>query len=75
MPNVATSIPAGPAVSYCNTGHRAATDWFVLHELLGCQDVRLYDGSMVEWTANPNRPVESSRTKRDDVKKALGLGS
>jgi thiosulfate/3-mercaptopyruvate sulfurtransferase len=68
-------VPAGPAVSYCNTGHWAATDWFVLHELLGRQDVRLYDGSMVEWTANPNRPVESARTKWDDLKKKLGLGS
>jgi thiosulfate/3-mercaptopyruvate sulfurtransferase len=68
-------VPAGPAVSYCNTGHWAATDWFVLHELLGRQDVRLYDGSMVEWTAHPNRPVESSRTKWDDLKKKLGLGS
>ena len=68
-------VPAGPAVSYCNTGHWAATDWFVLHELLGREDVRLYDGSMVEWTANPNRPVESARTKWDDLKKKLGLGS
>ncbi|HEY0302235.1 MAG TPA: rhodanese-like domain-containing protein, partial [Rhizomicrobium sp.] len=68
-------VPAGPAVSYCNTGHWAATDWFVLHELLGRADVRLYDGSMVEWTANGNRPVESARTKWDDLKKKLGLGS
>jgi thiosulfate/3-mercaptopyruvate sulfurtransferase len=68
-------VPAGPAVSYCNTGHWAATDWFVLHELLGRKDVRLYDGSMVEWTANASRPIESSRTKWDDLKKALGLGS
>jgi thiosulfate/3-mercaptopyruvate sulfurtransferase len=72
---ISAHIPAGPAVSYCNTGHWAATDWFVLHELLGRQDVRLYDGSMVEWTANPSRPVESARTKWDDLKKALGLGS
>ena len=39
-------------MSYCNTGHWAATDWFVLHELLGRKDVRLYAGSMVEWTSN-----------------------
>ncbi|MDO8876480.1 MAG: sulfurtransferase [Pseudolabrys sp.] len=72
---LSSHIPAGPAVSYCNTGHWAATDWFVLHELLGRKDVRVYDGSMVEWTANASRPVESSRTKWDDLKKALGLGS
>jgi thiosulfate/3-mercaptopyruvate sulfurtransferase len=73
---VAAQVPTGkPVVSYCNTGHWAATDWFVLHEMLGRQQVRLYDGSMVEWTADPHRPVESSRTKWDDLKKVFGLGS
>lgn len=62
-------------IAYCNTGHWAATDWFVLHELLGRKDVSLYDGSMVEWSANASRPIASSRTKWDDVKKALGFGS
>ena len=47
----------------------------MLSEVLGKTDVKLYDGSMVEWTADPNRPVASSRTRWDDVKKALGLGS
>lgn len=73
--SLASHLPQGPAVAYCNTGHWAATDWFVLHELLGRKDVSLYDGSMVEWTADATRPIESSRTKWDDLKKALGLGS
>jgi thiosulfate/3-mercaptopyruvate sulfurtransferase len=68
-------IPSGPVTSYCNTGHWAATDWFVLSEVLGRKDVKLYPGSMVEWTADTRRPVESQRTKWDDLKKALGLGS
>ena len=68
-------MPAGPAVSYCNTGHWAATDWFVLSEILGRKDVRLYSGSMVEWTADPSRPLASARTKWDDLKKTLGFGS
>jgi thiosulfate/3-mercaptopyruvate sulfurtransferase len=72
---IATQIPAGPAVSYCNTGHWAATDWFVLHELLGRDNAKLYAGSMVEWTSNASRPIESARTKWDDLKKRLGLGS
>jgi len=72
---IASAVPAGPAVSYCNTGHWAATDWFVLHELLGRKETRLYAGSMVEWTSNASRPIESSRTKWDDLKKAVGLGS
>jgi thiosulfate/3-mercaptopyruvate sulfurtransferase len=72
---IAAALPAGPVVSYCNTGHWAATNWFVLSELLGKTDVRLYDGSMVEWSADPRRPVASERTRWDDVKKALGFGS
>ncbi len=38
-------------------------------------NARLYAGSMVEWTSNASRPIESSRTKWDDLKKKLGLGS
>ncbi len=75
LATLAAHVPNGPVVSYCNTGHWASTDWFVLHELLGHQHARLYAGSMVEWTSNGNRPIESSRTKWDDLKKTLGLGS
>lgn len=75
LEKVAANIPAGPTVSYCNTGHWASTDWFVLSELLGRKDVKLFAGSMVEWTSDANRPLASERTKWDDLKKALGLGS
>ena len=71
---IAAALPAGPVITYCNTGHWAATDWFVLSVVLGRPDVRLYDGSMVEWTAVEHRPVVSSRTRWDDLKMALGLG-
>lgn len=73
LAEIAARVPAGPAITYCNTGHWAATDWFVLSELLGRQ-ARLYDGSMVAWSADAHRPVVSSRTKWDDLKRALGLG-
>jgi thiosulfate/3-mercaptopyruvate sulfurtransferase len=75
LARIAAQVPAGPAITYCNTGHWAATDWFVLSELLGRKDARLYDGSMAAWTADTSRPVVSSRTKWDDLKKALGLGT
>lgn len=39
-------------VSFCNTGHWAATNWFVLSELLGYKDVKLYPESMVDWSAS-----------------------
>ena len=71
---IAAAVPEGPVISYCNTGHWAATNWFVLSELLGRKDMRLYDGSMVAWTSDTGRPVASSRTRWDDLKKAIGLG-
>lgn len=53
------AVPAGPVMPYCNTGQAAATDWFALAEVLRRPDVRLFDGSMSEWTADPARPVET----------------
>lgn len=43
-------------ITYCNTGHLASGAWFVMSELLGNPHVKLYDGSMHQWTAE-NRPV------------------
>lgn len=39
-----------PSITYCNTGHLASGAWFVMSELLGNKSVKLYDGSMHEWT-------------------------
>lgn len=39
-----------PTVTYCNTGHMASGMWFIQSEILGAKNVRLYDGSMHEWT-------------------------
>lgn len=44
-------------ISFCNTGHLASIAWFGLSEIEGIPNVRLYDGSMAEWTADPSRPV------------------
>lgn len=45
------------AVSFCNTGHWAATNWFVASELLGQSETKLYPGSMVEWTQDASLPM------------------
>ncbi|MGJ3260597.1 MAG: sulfurtransferase [Rhodospirillales bacterium] len=37
-------------VSFCNTGHWAATNWFALSELAGIENVKLYPESMVGWS-------------------------
>lgn len=41
--------PAGPIVFYSDTGLRAAIAWFAAHEIAKEKDVRLYDGSYLEW--------------------------
>ena len=50
-------VPAKAVMSYCNTGHQAATSWFILSELLHRPGATLYDGSMSEWTEDPAREV------------------
>jgi thiosulfate/3-mercaptopyruvate sulfurtransferase len=37
-------------VSFCNTGHWAATNWFALSELAGIENVKLYPESLVGWS-------------------------
>ncbi|MEJ8474101.1 sulfurtransferase [Roseibium algae] len=44
-------------VSYCNTGHWAATNWFVLTQLLGKKNVSVYDDSMVGWSRDNSLPI------------------
>jgi thiosulfate/3-mercaptopyruvate sulfurtransferase len=42
-----------PVIAYCGGGISATVDVFAL-SMLGCNDVRLYDGSLTEWSADPN---------------------
>jgi thiosulfate/3-mercaptopyruvate sulfurtransferase len=45
-------------VAYCRIGERSALTWFVLHELLGRDNVKNYDGSWTEWGSLVRAPVE-----------------
>jgi thiosulfate/3-mercaptopyruvate sulfurtransferase len=45
-------------IAYCRIGERSAHTWFVLHELLGRDDVKNYDGSWTEWGNLVNVPIE-----------------
>jgi thiosulfate/3-mercaptopyruvate sulfurtransferase len=49
---------ARETIYFCNTGHWSALAWFIQSELLGRKSARVYDGSMVDWTAEPGRPTE-----------------
>ena len=45
-------------IAYCRIGERSAHTWFVLHELLGEDDVKNYDGSWTEWGNMVAVPIE-----------------
>ncbi len=52
-------VPAdADPVVFCNAGLESALGWFVLHELLGRAGTRLYDGSLAEWSRDPELPMQ-----------------
>ena len=46
-------------ITYCRVGERSSIEWFVLHQLLGYDDVRNYDGSWTEWGNLVGAPIET----------------
>jgi thiosulfate/3-mercaptopyruvate sulfurtransferase len=48
--------PKRAAITYCNSGHLSSGPWFVLSELLGNHNAKLYDGSLHQWTLE-KRPM------------------
>ncbi|MCW2954872.1 MAG: Rhodanese domain protein [Conexibacter sp.] len=51
-------LSGDPIIAYCRIGERSAHTWFVLHELLGQDDVKNYDGSWTEWGNLVAVPIE-----------------
>ncbi len=45
-------------IAYCRIGERSSHTWFALHELLGYETVKNYDGSWTEWGSLVGAPVE-----------------
>jgi thiosulfate/3-mercaptopyruvate sulfurtransferase len=50
--------PDKDVIAYCRIGERSSHSWFVLHELLGYNRVRNYDGSWTEWGSLIGVPIE-----------------
>jgi thiosulfate/3-mercaptopyruvate sulfurtransferase len=45
-------------ITYCDTGKVCTTWWLALADLLGYKNVKVYDGSSMEWMADPAAPIE-----------------
>lgn len=45
-------------INFCNSGHWASLGWFASHELMGNKGAKMYDGSMLEWSADDSLPIE-----------------
>ena len=50
--------PDKDVIAYCRIGERSSHSWFVLHELLGYNRVRNYDGSWTEYGSLIGVPIE-----------------
>lgn len=51
--------PDREIITYCQVGVRAAHAWFVLRELLGSPNVRVYDGSWADYGNRADSPIQS----------------
>jgi thiosulfate/3-mercaptopyruvate sulfurtransferase len=49
---------AKDTIAYCRIGERSSHTWFALHELLGHENVKNYDGSWTEYGSLVGVPVE-----------------
>ena len=56
--------PGKDVIAFCNTGHLSAIDWFALSEVLGQPGVRMYAGSMVDWTQSKEPPQMANQPNR-----------
>jgi thiosulfate/3-mercaptopyruvate sulfurtransferase len=44
-------------IVYCGVGGYASPVWFALTQMVGYTNAKVYDGSMQEWSADPEAPV------------------
>ena len=44
-------------IAYCRIGERSSHTWFALHEIVGLENVKNYDGSWTEYGSLVGVPV------------------
>ncbi len=49
--------PEKPMITYCTGGLETSMNFFVLHRILGFDNIRLYDASMKEWGNRSDTPM------------------
>lgn len=49
-------------ILFCNSAYECSSDWFAIHEILGKKEVRIYDGSLHQWTQYPANPMTTELT-------------
>lgn len=57
-------------ITFCNTGHWSATTWFVLTQLLGQRNIKLYPESTVSWSKSRN-PMDNEPSRASVLKQQL----
>lgn len=62
LKNMASGVVGGDLdreiILYCDTGKVASVWWFILSEVLGYKNVKVYDGSTEDWMKDDSNPVE-----------------
>ena len=48
-------------ITYCNTGHWASLGWFTSSELRGNKIMRMYDGSIADWSRQAELPMINTK--------------
>ena len=46
-------------ILFCNSAYECSSVWFALHEVLGQPKVRIYDGSLHQWTQYEDNPMQT----------------
>ncbi len=70
--DAAHAAPGQTVVTFCNAGHWSATDWFVRSELLGEPHVKLYPGSIIDWSQAPEPlPMANEPGRLDKLRDML----